>query len=175
MRYASIEMMDCNVKHIIGGSHLRLILMGSGVVLPAVLFLFKYVLPAIFESTYSNSAEEQRQVFKEFILYPNDLLMISIGYTVPKTIEYLITISNNPTQPSMEVSGLFLNIVFTILVLAILPFMVGFTKKIEKLHSSKNIKDQNTKKANKKKAQKLCIPTYIVSLVLIIFSLILGV
>ena len=144
---------------------MRIIIIGCGLILPVLLFLFKYVLPARFEAVLSNKKKEQKGIIKELIHYPNDLLMIAIGYTVPKTFEYLILISSYPAQAQSHVFGLLWNILFTIIVLVCIPFMVSHTKGIEKSYWA----------GDKKRVKKHSIFLYVLSSVAIIISLILGV
>jgi len=122
-------------------------------------------LPALFEAALTNKKKEQKGIAKELIHYTNDLLMISIGYTIPKTIEYLVVIYSYPNQAQNQVFGLLLNILFSLIVSISIPFMVSYTKIIEKMFWS----DQ------KKKAKWRSFFMYVISFVVIIVSLILGV
>ena len=143
---------------------MRILIIGCGLILPILLFLFKYVLPALFEAALTNKKKEQKRIFKELINYPNELLMIAIGYTIPKTIEYLIVINNGTGQYNI-VPELLWNIIFTIAVLCGIPFMVSSNKIIEKMYWA----------GKKVKAKWRCFFMYCISLITIIFSLILGV
>ena len=144
---------------------MRILIILSGLLLPVLLFLFKYVLPALFEAALSNKKKERKGIVKELIHYTNDLLMLAIGYTIPKTIKHLISISNYPYQAQTHVVGLLMNIMFTIIVLIGIPFMVSYTKIIENMYWA----------GEKDKAKWRCLFMYGLSLVAISISLILGV
>ena len=135
-----------------------------GIVFPIVLFLFRYILPARFEKALSKKKKEEKQIIIELIHFPNELLMVSVGYTIPKTIEYLQLLANNTAEQNFVINLLF-NIVFSIIVVGCLPFLIAQTKVIENYYFSHQYK----------KVWIQSVTIYILCVVAIILSLILGV
>jgi len=137
-----------------------------GLLFPIVLFFVRYVLTAAYESVLTNKTKERKQILIELIHFPNDLLMVAVGYTVPKIIKNLQLFINSMTiDKSTIITNTLLNICFTLLIFIILPFVVAFTKKSEGLYFAQK----------KKKAAIIDIIVYLVSLSLLIISLIFGV
>ncbi len=135
-----------------------------GIIFPIVLFLFRYILPARFEKALSKKKKEEKQIIIELIHFPNELLMVSVGYTIPKTIEYLQLLTTNTTEQNFVVNLLF-NILFSIIVIGCLPFLIAQTKVIENYYFANQYK----------KVWIQSVMIYILCIIAIILSLILGV
>ena len=135
-----------------------------GIVFPIVLFLFRYIFPAQFEKALSQKKQEEKQVIIELLHFPNEMLMISVGYTIPKTIEYLRLLGGSTVGAESTVS-LLLNILFSMIIIGCLPFVVARTKIIEKYYF----------KGEHRKVRVQSIVLYVLCVIAIIISLILGV
>ena len=135
-----------------------------GIVFPIVLFLFRYILPARFEKALTKKKKEEKQIIIELIHFPSEMLMVAVGYTIPKTIEYLQTLSTNTPQNDIHIS-LLLNILFSLVLIGVLPFLIAQTKVIENYYYA----DQ------RKKVWIQSVIIYILCIISIIISLVLGV
>lgn len=136
-----------------------------GILFPIILFLFRYILPAQFEKALSERSKEKKQILVELIHFPNELLIVSIGYTIPKTIEYLQQIIENNANSQVIGLELLFNVLFSLIVIGLLPFCIARTKIVEKYYFSRSY--------FKAGVQEIII--YLISIISIIISLILGV
>lgn len=136
-----------------------------GIIFPIILFMFRYVLPARFEKAFSKKKREEKQIIVELIHFPNELLMVSVGYTIPKTIEYIQLWASSSVHGNEIVINLLYNIVFSILIIICLPFLISQTKLIENYYFSNQ--------RLKVKIESLVI--YVLCIIAIIISLVLGV
>lgn len=144
-----------------------------GIIFPVVLFLFRYILPAEFEKALTKKTKEKKQILIELIHFPIELLIVAIGYTIPKTIEYLMLIQNNIKGNMLSINSttlvrLTFNILFSFFLLLVIPFIVAKTKTIEKIYFESS-------NADKKGVNKKIILTYIMGIVVISIALVLGV
>ena len=135
-----------------------------GLVSPVLLFLFKYILPARF-NVVTRKKFEIKQILSEFIHFPSELLMVAIGYTIPKAIEYLIIVQSDKEQAQTLSIGILINFVFALVVFLVIPFMVAETKIIENEWFA----------GKKRKAKWKIFITYVIAIVAITVSLLLGV
>lgn len=144
---------------------MRILIIICGLILPLLLFLSKYVLPALFEAGLTKKKKEQKRIVPELIHYTSDLLIIAIGYTIPKTIKYVVAINGETDISQSYIFGIILNILFSLIVLFAIPFVVSYNKIIENFYWAEE----------KAKARHRCLFMYGISLSAIIVSLILGV
>lgn len=144
---------------------LNLLIKLLGIIFPIILFLFRYYLPAQFEKVFSKKTIEQRQIYIELIHFPSELLMVAVGYTIPKTIEYIQLLADASTPEQGVLINLLFNILFSIIVIGGLPFCIARTKVIEKHYFS----DQ------KPKVWIQSIVTYSICIVAIVIAIFLGV
>ena len=135
-----------------------------GVIFPIILFIFRYLLPARFEKALTNKKKEKKQIIIELIHFPNELLMVSVGYTIPKTIEYLQLLADNPPDQDFVLSLMY-NIIFSLVVIGLLPFLIAQTKVIENYYFSNR----------HKRVWIQSVSIYILCILAIILSLALGV
>lgn len=140
---------------------MKLIIASLGLILPILLFLVKYLLPARYKCAVTKKKFETKEILTEFINFPNELLMVAIGYTVPKI---LLLLSEQPiTNQSKDI--ILLNLIFTLTLLIIIPFSVAETKITSNLWFA----------GEKKKAIFRISISYVFSIISIIISLVLGV
>lgn len=141
-------------------------------VFPALLFIFKYILPSLAEAALTNTDFLKKQAKVELIHFPVDLLFVAISYTIPQIIEiryrilaieetkaidteqYLIAYN----QLSSSFNRYF---ILSIFILFLIPFYVFITKLTEKYYFGKKME----------KMYLTIIPSYILVFFLIWLSL----
>ena len=137
---------------------MNIIITACGLVFPILLFLFKYILPACFETALTENKEEREKIKLGLIHFPNELLIIAISYTIPKLLILI-----NSQDASIE--RIVWNLGFSIIILVGLPFMVALTR----------IAENNYYAGKKDKTIKRSIINYFITIVLIVISILLGV
>ncbi len=137
---------------------MNIIISACGFIFPILLFLIKYVLPACYEAALTEKKEEREKIKHVLIHFPNELLIIAIGYTVPKLLNLI-------GNQDFSIDSILWNLGFSFLVLIGLPFMVALTR----------IADNCYYADDKGKALFLTIIYYVISIGIIIVSIFLGV
>lgn len=138
----------------------------SGIILPILLFLFKYILPAKFEKALTEDKSARKRILVELIHFPSELLMVAMSYTFPKTIGYIVSLStldDNEIKNSL-ILGLIANMIFSFVILVGMPFMVAEVETTSKKYFAKEYKSVIARSSI----------SYIISLVLIILAVFLG-
>ena len=120
------------------------------VLLPVLLFIFKYVFPMVCERVFSDRSCSGMgaKVIEELIQFPVDLLFISISYTAPKIIDTIYKLSSLKTDSTNLSNQLVaLNLQYTqnlinycircFVMLILLPAFVILTKYAIKLGDEK--------------------------------------
>jgi antibiotic biosynthesis monooxygenase (ABM) superfamily enzyme len=126
-----------------------------------VLFFVKYFLPARYDCAINKSKFETKEILTEFIHFPSEMLMVAIGYTIPK----ILILLSGKTISSEAIFSICLNLIMTLIFLILIFFIVPETK----------ITVNYWFAGEKQKAKRRILVTYIVSTLSIIISLILGV
>lgn len=137
------------------------------IIFPLILFIFKYILPSMAEVVYNNTTREKKQIKIELMHFPIDLLFVAISYTIPKIVEtttQLAAITAIDQTSIVLYQKLIRDVAIycteTVVMLMGLPFVVLFTKMIEKNYY---------KKAKRWVAQVVIL--YLVSMASILLSL----
>lgn len=108
-------------------------------IFPILLFIFKYILPSIAETVFTNKSKEKEQIKIELLHFSVDLLFVAIGYNVPKIIEitsnlYALTVVSDKNIKIYQ--ELMMNAIkysaTTFFILFIIPFYVLGSKLAEK-------------------------------------------
>lgn len=78
------------------------------IILPILLFGFKYFLPIICEKVFSDHSLQGiwAKTAEELIQFPVDLLFIAIGYTIPRISDTISAISSLKTNDLLEANEL---------------------------------------------------------------------
>ncbi|MDR0914217.1 MAG: hypothetical protein LBM65_03530 [Oscillospiraceae bacterium] len=132
-----------------------------GLILPILLFFVKYFLPARYKCAVTKKKFETKEILTEFIQFPSELLMVAIGYTIPKT---LMLLSEKPFA-NESINIIILNLLFTFAVLIVIFFIVPELKITVNVWFA----------GEQRRARRRIIFTYFVSTISIIISLMLGV
>lgn len=141
-------------------------------IFPALLFVFKYVLPSLAEAALTDKDFQKKKVKIELIHFPVDLLFVAISYTVPQIIEIKSKLAaieetkNDNLEQYLIIhsqlnANLNRNLILSFAMLLLVSFCVFVTKLAEKHYYAKNIK----------KMRAIVIPLYIIVFVLIWVSL----
>lgn len=102
-------------------------------IFPVLLFLFKYLLPALAEAIIPDKEFNMEQIKLELLQFPVDIMFVAISYVIPKVIEILNTAGKAKAALLVTVQGKILQeviiyFVMCIIMLFLLPFLVFLSK-----------------------------------------------
>lgn len=106
------------------------------IVLSFLLFLYKHGLPLLTENDSSKQKRKKTQALIELLHFPNDLLMIAAGCTLPIIVQNFHKL-NNSMSPDVFIElaeSSYKNMIITLIIMAFVPFFVSIAKKCEKLY-----------------------------------------
>lgn len=109
-------------------------------IFPGLLFLFKYLLPALAEAVIPDKEFNMEQIKLELLQFPLDMMFVAISYVIPKIIEILNTAGVAKGEILQEVIIYF---AICIIMLFLLPFLVFLSKLCVKWHYQGKNRDRN--------------------------------
>ena len=135
--------------------------------LPMLLFGFKYGLPWLAEEVYTKRKREKEQIKIELLHFPVDLLFVAISYTISKIIEVSsqLTLMESVTVESISeykllISYLVVYSTESLVILLLVPIFVFLTKLSENNYYKK-----------KRKWIFQTLLYYLISIIIIAFSI----
>jgi hypothetical protein len=117
----------------------KIIIPSIAIAIPVFMFLCKNLLPALFNRA-AGIKVDWVDILVEFIHFPFNIIMVAVGYTLPKTISNIrIWFGWHPIDPNLSpenttkivtdaMMNTLLNLGFTLLALFAAPFIVAFAK-----------------------------------------------
>lgn len=109
-------------------------------IFPVLLFLSKYLLPALAEAVIPEKEFNMEQIKLELLQFPLDMMFVAISYVIPKIIEIL-----NPTgiAEGEILQEVIIYFVICIIMLFLLPFLVFLSKLSVKWHYQQKYRERN--------------------------------
>jgi len=126
----------------------RIIITSIAIAIPVAMFLCKNLLPAFFFRA-AGAKVEWTTIFVEFMHFPLEIIMIAVGYTLPKTISNILIwfghLSIDPNLLQTEITSVvaeavgntLVNLGFTLLAFFTAPFIVAIAKNVENSYFKK--------------------------------------
>jgi len=129
----------------------KIIIPSIAIAIPVFMFLCKNLLPALFNRA-AGVKVDWVDILVEFIHFPFNIIMVAVGYTLPKTISNIrIWFGWHPIDPSLPpentikivtdaMMNTLLNLGFTFLAVFAAPFIVAIAKNAENSYFAKEKK-----------------------------------